>query len=422
MPQSAPMTDVRPPEIVSDEQPTDRLARTVSLPLLVFYGLGVTVGAGIFALVGEILAVSGGLAPVAFATSALIAGTTAWTYSYFVRLYPRAGGEAVYVTAGLGRRFGTVTGLLVIIAGTVSSAVVALAFGGYLSDAFGVPTRVGAIVVLGLVAVVACRGIRESVMAAAAVTIIEVGALVVIIFLGVPDLVTDGAISHFTEAPDGTRLGVIASGAILAFFAFIGFEDIANLAEETQNPERNAPRAIAWTLGVSLALYVLVSAIAVVLPDRDAIVDSEAPMARVFEAVSGLDGRPVAIIATLAMTNGILIQMIMAARVAFGLAAEGLIPRAFGGLARVHPRWKTPVTATLVVAAVVAVLVVSAPLADLARWTSLVILTIFTLVNASLLRLGRDHHPPRSVVFTAVAGGIASAGLACWELAGMLGA
>jgi len=426
MPQTtpAPRTATPPPEspaAPAGEAP-GRLARTISLPLLVFYGLGVTVGAGIFALVGEILSVAGGLAPVAFVVSAMIAGMTAWTYSWFVRRYPRAGGEAVYVTAGLGSRFGGVTGLLVIIAGTVSSAVVALAFGGYLSEVLGIQSRVGAVVVVAAMALVACRGVRESVMAAATITIVEVGALVVIVALGIPELLTGDIVSHVTEAPDDGRIGVIASGAILAFFAFIGFEDIANLAEETQNPERNAPRAIAWTLGISVALYVLVSSIAVVLPDRAAIVDSEAPMARVFEAVSGQDGRLIAVIASLAMTNGILIQMIMAARVAFGMAAEGLVPAAFGGLAWVHPTWRTPVVATLAVAIVVVLLVISAPLAALARWTSLVILTIFTLVNISALRLRREASPPRNVVIAAAAGAIASAGLAGWEIAGMLGA
>lgn len=408
----------------TDDPTEPQLERTVSLPMLVFYGLGVTVGAGIFALIGSILETSEGLAPLAFVAASGIAATTAWTYSYFVRMFPRAGGEALYVSAGLGRPAGTLVGFLVIVAGVISSSVVALAFGGYLSEVTGIAPRVGGTIIVALVVVLAIRGIRESVAAAATVTLIEVGALVVIVALGIPKLFGGELNTALTAAPEAGRFGAITSGAILAFFAFIGFEDIANLAEETRDPKKNAPRAIAWTLGLSLLLYVLVSAITVVLPNREGIATSDAPMARVFEEVSGLDGRGIAIIATLAMTNGILIQIIVAARVAFGLATEGLLPASLQPLATVHQRWHTPVNATLAVTAAILILIMTAPLETLARWTSVVILTIFTLVNVSLIRLARtrpEPKPPRSVIIAAWTGATTSAALAGWELVSLIG-
>lgn len=397
------------------------LDRTLTLPLLVFYGVGVTVGAGIFALIGEILAVSGNQAPLAFLVAGTIAGITGLSYMQLVRRFPRAGGEAVYVSNGLGARLGRLAGSGVVVTGTISSAVVALAFGGYLSSLTGLPVRIGAVAILALVALVASAGVRESVLVASAVTLLEVGTLVVVVIFGLPKLgETPLLTTVFTDGGEGFLSPVLA-GAVIAFFAFIGFEDIANMAEETVDPKRAAPRAIAWTLGISIVVYVLLASVAVVLPDRASIATSDAPMAQVFEAVSGRGSDVVATVASLAMTNGILVQVVMAARVLYGMAGESMLPGPLGALGEVHPVRQTPMRATAVVCSVIVVLVLLVPLGDLARMTSLVTLGVFTLVNLALFRLGDSADPVAAHWrVTALGGAILTAALGGWEIWSLL--
>lgn len=403
-------------------QPPGQLNRTLTLPLLVFYGVGVTIGAGIFALIGEILAVSGDQAPLAFLVAGVIAGVTGLSYMQLVRRFPRAGGEAVFVTYALGGGFGRVAGFGVVVTGTISSAVVSLAFGGYVGSLTGLPTIVGALMILALVALVASFGVRESVLLAAGVTLIEVGTLIVVAIFGLPKLVDAPVLSTVFTASDEGLASPILAGAVVAFFAFIGFEDIANMAEETVDPRRTAPRAIAWTLGISIVVYVVLASIAIVLPERALIVDSDAPMATLFEAISGRGADVVATVASLAMTNGILVQIVMASRVLYGMANERLLPAPLAPLGQVHPRRQTPVRATLAVCSVVAVLVSLVPLGQLARITSLVTLGVFSLVNLALFTIGRREAGAlgmwKNVALFAM---VLTLSLAAWELRSVLG-
>jgi len=301
------------------------LSRTLSLPMLVFYGLGVTIGAGIFALVGEILGLAGDQAPLAFLVAGVVAGFTGLSYMVLVAQYPRAGGEAVYVSRGISSLAGSAAGLGVVITGIVSSAVVALAFAGYVTTLLPIPESLAAVLLVALLTFVAWWGIRESVALAAVVTILELGTLFVIIGFGLDgiDVATVG--SGFDAFADGA-IGPVLAGAGIAFFAFIGFEDIANMAEETVDPQRTAPRAILWTLIVTIIAYVSLALIAASLPNRSAITDSSAPMSEVFEAVSGLDPAIVSTIASFAMVNGILVQIVMASRVLYGMKPHRLQP------------------------------------------------------------------------------------------------
>lgn len=394
-----------------------RLNRTLTLPLLIFYGVGVTVGAGIFALIGEILDVSGNHAPIAFLVAGAIAGVTGLSYMQLVRRFPRAGGEAVYVSSALGDSFGRVAGAGVVVTGTISSAVVSLAFGGYLNSLTGLPQIAGALAILCVVGLVACAGVRESVLLAAGVTVLEVGTLIVVAIFGLPKLFDAPVVDLVSTAGDDGFLSPILAGAVVAFFAFIGFEDIANMAEETVDPKKTAPRAIAWTLGISICVYVVLALIAIVLPDRDAIVNSDAPMATLFEGVSGRGSDLVATVASLAMTNGILVQIVMAARVLYGMANEELLPKILLPLSKVHQTRKTPMRATLAVCIAVAVLVSLVPLGQLARITSLVTLCVFALVNLSLYMLGRtDDGQLKRWRFVGLVGAVVTISLACWEL------
>src|SRR5690606_14949460 len=181
-----------PLAVTDSPEPATALRRVIGLPLLVFYGLGVTVGAGIFALIGEVTRVAGDHAPLAFLLAGLIAGATGLSYALLAPAYPRAGGEAVYVKIGLGDGAGRLAGLTIAATGVVSSAVIALAFAGYLAAIVAVPLAVAMVGVVGALAVVAWLGVRESLILAAVITVLEVGTLVVVAIAGAPLL--DGAV------------------------------------------------------------------------------------------------------------------------------------------------------------------------------------------------------------------------------------
>lgn len=366
--------------------PSASLRRVLSLPAIVFYGLGVTVGAGIFALIGEIIKISGNLSPVAFLVAGLTAGATGWSYALLVRLFPRAGGEAIYVSRGLGQLAGQLAGLGVVITGIVSSAVIALAFAGYLSAVVAIPTLPASLGLIAILGLVAWWGVRESIWLAAIITIMETGTLILVAAFGVPDVIAaDLPFLEMGATPIAEQTAMVLSGSVIAFFAFIGFEDMVNMAEETKRPETTMPKAILITLSVTLVLYLGLSTIAVSIPEKDAIASSSAPMATLFEAVSGMSGQPVAVISALAMVNGILVQIIMAARVLYGMANDGQLPGIF---ATVDRRRKTPVVATAFVCFAVIGLAASFDLTSLAELTSLVTLLVFTLVNLALFAIG----------------------------------
>lgn len=395
-------------------QPT--LDRTVTLPALIFYGLGVTIGAGIFALIGEILGLAGDNAPLSFLVAGILAGFTGVSYMILVGTFPRAGGEAVYVTRGIGPAAGRVAGLAVIVTGIVTGAVVALAFAGYVASLIAVPERVTAIALVIVLSVVAWWGVRESVILAALVTLLEVGTLVVVIvfgldLLGTPNLASDA----FVPSLDTAVMSPILAGSVIAFFAFVGFENIANLAEETINPKRTAPLAIITVLIISLILYVLLALVAVAAPDRAAITESSAPMADLFEQVSGRDSGVVAAIAAIAMLNGILIQLIMASRVLYGMAREELIPSFF---AHVDATRQTPARATAAVTISIITLMLFFPLVQLARITSLVTLGVFSLVNIALFVLGRRKEVTEVGLsrFVGLIGAVLCAALGAWQI------
>lgn len=393
---------------------TTPLRRTLSLPLLIFTGLGVTIGAGIFALIGEILGVAGDLAPLAFLTAGLIASFTGVSYMALVAQYPQAGGEAVYVRRGIGSAAGRFAGLGVVATGVVSSAVVALAFAGYVSTLVDVPERLAAATLVVALAGVAWLGVRESVALAAVVTTLELGTLLVVVAFGLPDVDVSRLGSSFNIFSAGAVAPTLTAAGI-AFFAFIGFEDIANMAEETIDPRRTAPRAIAWTLVVTIVVYVLLAVIAMSLPERSDIVESSAPMASVFEQASGYDPAPIATIASFAMVNGILVQIVMASRVLYGMANDGQV---HGSFATVSRRRKTPTVATGFVAVAIIVLATTFPLSQLARVTSVITLAVFSLVNIALVRLARQQPqgPLRRFLPNAVAGAATSIGLGIWQL------
>jgi APA family basic amino acid/polyamine antiporter len=364
------------------------LRRSLTLPWLVFYGVGVTVGAGIFALIGEVFAMSGDQIVFAFLLAGLVAGITGFSYVLLASVYPKAAGEAVFVKHGMGALAGRIIGYLVIAVAVTSAAVIALAFARYTQSVFPIPESASLAAVVVLLTLIAMMGVRESVAFAAVITILEVGTLLLVTVTGWPFLVQNDSLQHLLLPPQTQATwSAMAAGAFLAFFAFIGFEDIENMAEETKNAERNVPYAIVLTLVISMVLYILLALIFASMPNREALAASKAPLAELFASATGRSGAMIATMAAIAMINGILVQIIMASRVIYGMSQEQLLPAFLG---RVHAERQTPVIATSLVSAAVLLLGLLVPLRQLAELTSLAMLLVFAAVNLSLFLIGRS--------------------------------
>lgn len=373
-----------------------KLKRVIGPIELVLYGLGVTLGAGIYALVGEMAGVAGVYTPLAFLFAGALAGLTALSYAELGSRYPESAGEAAYVSRAFDRRALTATaGYGVILSGTTSAAVVLHGFAGYVSELANIPSwisMVGAFAVLSLIAI---WGIKESIWVAGAITIVEALGLLVIIFVAAP-----GAIA--APAPIIPDIAIPWTGlfaaSVMAFFAFIGFEDIANMAEEVKRPRHTLPLAILVTLTVSALFYCAIAWVAVRTISPDMLAQADGPLAALFEQATGRSGAAIAYVALLAMVNGALVQIIMAARLLYGLSKRGLAPRAFG---TIHPKRNTPFIATGVAALLVAALALSGVLGQLAILASTVTLLVFALVNAALLALRMRSEPSRDDAFRA---------------------
>lgn len=362
------------------------LRRQLGLPLLVLYGVGITIGAGIYVLIGTVAGHAGRYAPWSFLLAAVTMAFTVGSYAELATRFPVSAGEAAYVRAAFQSRLAsTLTGLLSILIGVVSSATVAIGAAGYIGQFIGWPPALIVVLVVVLLGAVASWGILESVLLAGLFTLIEAGGLVAIIVAAIFADVPFGAALLRPPPFELAALSGVAFASLLAFFAFIGFEDLANVVEEAKVPHRDIPRAMALTLAISTALYLAVAAIAVTVVPVAELAASQAPLSLVFRALADVSPLTISAIAIVATLNTILAQMTMAARVVYGLARHGDLPRALG---HVHARTATPVIATALITAATVALALFVPFERLAESTSVATLVVFALVNLSLLRLG----------------------------------
>jgi len=396
-----------------------QLKRGLSLWLLVFYGLGNILGAGVYVLVGKVAASAGLFAPAAFFVASLVAAFTALSYAELVARYPLSAGEAVYVQKGLGLpALSLMVGLLIVLMGAVSAATIARGFVGYLDILIEVPDAVAITLLVLVLGMTATWGIVESVSIAALVTLVELLGLAMVLAVAGGNLFTiPERLPELIPPMDLVIWQGILFGAFLAFYAFVGFEDMVNVAEEVRNPVRNVPLAILIALGVTTLLYAAVSLTAVLTVAPQQLAASDAPLATVYEQATGSKPVALSIISIFAVVNGALIQIIMGSRILYGMSRQGWLPALFG---RVWRKTQTPVAATIATAGTVLVLALWLPLVTLAKSTSFLVLVIFSLMNLSLLRIKwRDPNPEglRVVPQWVPAGGImASLGLLLFQV------
>lgn len=370
-----------------------QLRRVLSLPLITFYGLGTILGAGIYVLIGRIAGVAGLHAPLAFLIAAAVAAFTGFSYAELTSRYPRAGGESIYVQQGFGIRvLSTLVGLLVAAAALVSAATITHGFAGYLNVFVELPAMPVIFAVVLVLCGLAIWGILESAWAAAIATVIEIAGLVLIIAVASPSLATLPARwPELLPTGNAATWSGIMLGAFLAFYAFIGFEDMANVAEEVEDASRNLPLAILTALVLAAILYLLVALVAVLSLPPAQLAASVAPLALIFEHATGYSPTLIAAISLFAVFNGALIQIIMASRMLYGMSSAGWLP---GMFAQVSKHTGTPVIATVAAASGVLIFALALPLATLAKATSTIVLVVFALVNFALIRIKRRDPAP----------------------------
>ncbi len=360
----------------------DELKRRVGLGLLTMYGIGVMVGAGIYVLVGAIAAQAGVYAPLAFLLAGLTAAPTALSYAEFSSRIPEASGEAAFVEKGLGLHWlGVAIGVAIVLAGTISAAAVLRGGVGYLTAIVDVPTEYAIIGIGVALTLVALVGVLESLSLAAAFTVAEIVGLIGVIWAGF----SAEAVVVYAALPPPVWPGITAAVA-LAFFAFIGFEDMVNMAEESKDPTRTMPRAILIALGVTTVLYALVSLAAVRAVPLAELTVSDRPLVAVWQKATLISPVYLSAIAVVAALNGVLAQIVMAARVLFGL---GRREPALSLFHRSHPRLGTPVLATVLLGTALVITSLALPVAQLAEMTATVLLAVFVVVNTALIALKR---------------------------------
>jgi APA family basic amino acid/polyamine antiporter len=374
-----------------------RLNRVITRPMLTFFILGDILGAGIYALTGQVAGDVGGAIWASFLVSFLLALVTAFAYLELVTKYPRAAGAALYVH----RAFHiTILSFMVTVAvmasGVTSASFAATRVGGrYWTGLFGTenpPTLLIAILVILLVAAVNYRGVGESIRINIAITMVELSGLLFIVVIGAWVLIqgegTPGQAFEFKDSGFGALTGITA-GAATAFYAFIGFEDSVNMAEEVRDPVRTFPPALLTGIVAASIIYLLVGFTAAMTVPLDVLTESSGPLLEIVERGLEWDAsRLFSAIAMIAVSNTMLINMLMASRLLYGMANQGVLPAPFG---LVSPGRRTPWFAILFTTGLSIVLLLTTDdLSGLSDTTVLLLTSVFFLVNICVLVLRRD--------------------------------
>ena len=385
-----------------DNKPS--LKRNLTLTLITFYGLGNILGAGIYALIGKVAGEAGYFAPFSFLLAAIIASISALSYAELSARYPVSAGESVYLYEGFGLRWlSLVVGLLIVAAGVMSSAAIVHGFVGYFKvltvgyfpDFQSVPAELIIFTLLLTLAGLAIWGIKQSVAVASFLTLLEIAGLSLVIWVGVDHVpLMAESVKTITETNHGFSLIGIFAGAFLAFYAYLGFEDMVNVAEEVKDPQKNMPRAIFLAVIISTLLYAGVAIISVLIVEPQQLAQSEAPLAMVYSTATGNAPVVISMIGIFAVINGALIQLIMASRLLYGMANRGWLPRWFS---EIFPATHTPVNSTLVVALLILFFSLLLPMVTLAEMTSFLILIVFALVNLALIKIKQKRPHPEGV-------------------------
>ncbi len=352
------------------------LKRELSLLELTLCGVGIIVGAGIYAIIGKGAALAGNALWLSFALAAVIAATTGLSYAELSSMYPKAGAEYDFAKHAFGNKAAFIVGWLVIFASIVGAATVAIGFGNYLEKFLGINWLYGAILIIVLSTTVMLAGIKLSASVASFITLIEVAGLLFIIFIGVPSI---GNVNLL----EANSINGILGAAALVFFAFIGFEEIARLAEETKQASKVVPKALLLSIAITTLLYILVSISAVSLVGWEALAKAKNPLAIVASKAAGSFAfSALSIIALFSTANTVLLVMLAASRIMYGMSQEHALPNVLHRLAKGVPYVSIIVTGVLSLA-----MLSFGSIEFVAKAVDFALFIVFIIINLSLIKL-----------------------------------
>lgn len=362
------------------------LKKELSLLEVTLVGIGNILGAGIYVLMGQAAGLAGNMVWFSFMFAGATAALSALSYMELASMYPRAGAEYEFVKRAFGERVGLFVGLLVIYFVVITSSAVALGFGRYFSSLFGNGYLAGAIGLFIFLSFIMVYGIKESARLAILISLIEVSGLLIVIYTGFPYLGT----VNYLETPDLTG---IFEASTLIFFAFLGFEDIVRLSQETKEAEKTTPKALLIAIFFTVFLYMCVAVTAVSVLDYQVLGLSGVPLADVVAVSLGDDAFVLmSWIALLSTMNTVLVVMLGGSRIVYGMAHGGSLPES---LSRVHASYHTPWVAILGVACLSVLFVLLRDIAIVANISNFMIFIVFFMVNLSLIKL-RYTDPERN--------------------------
>jgi APA family basic amino acid/polyamine antiporter len=380
---------------------TGELSRSIGLFQLSMFGIGATIGTGIFIVLTQAVPVAGPAVIWSFVLAGTVAGLTAICYAELASAVPVSGSSYSYAYATLGEGVAMVVAACLLLEYGVSAAAVAVGWSQYLNElldnlfGFTIPDALSkapeaggvfnlpAVVLIGLCTLLLIRGASESAKVNAAMVMIKIGVLVLFVVLGVQGWSSDN-LSDFT--PFG--LNGITSAAGIIFFSYIGLDAVSTAGEEVHNPRRTMPLAIIISLIAVTALYCLVAIVAVAAQPVSAFDGQEAGLAAILEDVTGSTW-PATVLAAGAVVSIFSVTLVVIygqTRILFAMGRDGMIPPIFH---RVNPRTLTPVPATIIVAVVVSLLAGVLPINFLAEMTSIGTLVAFLVVSVGVMVLRR---------------------------------
>ncbi|MGI9535263.1 MAG: APC family permease [Thermodesulfobacteriota bacterium] len=360
------------------------LKRVITLPLITFYGIGSILGAGIYVLISKIAGISGMYMPFSFVIAGIIASFSAFSYAEMSSRFPKSAGEAIYVKEAFSINWiSSLVGWAIVAVGIVSVATLANGVVGYVQLFIILPDWLIKILIITTLYLISIWGVGESVILASVITVVEILGLFVIIYYGFDNLLS--VPQRWTELipPLNTSyIFPIIFGAFLSFYAYIGFEDMVNMAEEVKEPEKNLPISIIMVLIITTILYVLVALVAVLSIPLDQLSSSNAPFVDLIKQNGNFPVSLIGIISLVAVVNGMLIQIIMASRILYGMSKNDMAPSMFS---HIYQKTRVPLTSTTFVYSLIVLASLVLPLVSLAKITSTIILLVFASVNISLV-------------------------------------
>ncbi|MCL9682660.1 APC family permease [Legionella maioricensis] len=376
--------------------PPTGLIRALGLSALIIYGVGDILGAGIYAIVGKIAGHAGSLTWLSFAIAMGIVFLTALTYGELGSRFPRSGGVSVYIQEAFDSQWLSIlAGLLLLSATILSMSTLSHAFVGYLNTfGFNIPNWLGVSGFLSILLLINLRGIKQSSLANVISTSVEVSGLLIVLVLGFWYLATTHVEVMVTPGERMPRIGDVFQGAALAFFAFTGFEDLANVAEEVKQPEKNIPRAILSSIATAGILYLAVSWVATAIIPPSQLSHSDSPLLDVVsKSYPAMPQYLFSIIAIFAVSNTTLLNYITASRLLYGMSKSNLLPQF---LQTIHSKFHTPYIAILLIYPLVLGFSLTGTLAGLASSTSTIVLLVFSLSSIALVKIKWDEGKEKS--------------------------